>query len=251
MGAPGRLQKEHELTDIFREVEEEVRRERLEKLWKQYGDYAIAGVAVVVIAVSGFMLWQRYQENWRQQASAQYDAAVQLAAANPSAAIEKFEYLSKNAPTGYPTLARFAEADTYLVMGDNNKALAIFQSLGNGDNDLIGDAARLRAAWAIVDTAPRKTVEKLVAPLNDPTSSWRFMAREVLAYADYRTGEFTVAQQEYQSLASDTAAPATLRARARGMAALIKAGGGKDFGVVPPAAPAPAPTPPSATSQTP
>jgi hypothetical protein len=245
LGASGRLQKEYELTDIFREVEEEVRRERLEKLWKQYGDYAIAGVAVVVIAVSGFILWQRYQENRRQQASAQYDAAVQLAAANPAAAIEKFEYLAKNAPSGYATLARFAEADTYLVMGNNDKAIAIFESLGNGSDDLIGSAARLRAAWAIVDTAPRKTVESLVAPLNNPASPWRFMAREVLAYADYRTGGFAAAQREYETLANDAAAPATLRARARGMAALIKAGGEKDFGIVPPSAPAPSPTSPA------
>jgi hypothetical protein len=240
LGVPDRLQKELELTDIFREVEEEVRRERLEKLWKQYGDYVIAGVAVVVIAVSGFILWQRYQENRRQQASAQYDAAVQLAAANPAAAIEKFEYLSKNAPSGYATLARFAEADTYLVMGNNDKAIAIFESLANGNNDLIGNAARLRAAWAIVETAPRKTVADLVAPLNDPASSWRFMAREVLAYADYRSGSFAAAQQEYESIANDAGAAAGVRARARGMSALIKAGGERNFGVVPPS-PAAAP----------
>ena len=250
MGAFGRLQKENELTDIFREVEEEVRRERLEKLWKQYGDYAIAAVAVIVIAVSGFILWQRYQENRRQQASAQYDAAVQLAAANPVAAIQKFEYLAKNAPAGYATLARFAEADTYLVMGENNKAIAIFESLGNGRNDLIGSAARLRAAWAIVDTAPRKAVENLVAPLNDAASPWRFMAREVLAYADYRIGDYAAAQREYESVSDDNAAPASLRARTRGMAALIKAGGEKDFGIVPPAAPA-TPVPSIPAPQTP
>ena len=233
------------MTDIFREVEEEVRRERLEKLWKQYGDYIIAALAVVVIGVSGFILWQRYQENRRQQASAQYDAAVQLAAANPQAAIQKFEYLAKNAPSGYATLARFAEADTYLVLGNNDKAVAIFESLGNGDNELIGKAARLRAAWAIVDTAPRKTLENLLAPLNDPASSWRFMAQEVLAYADYRTGDFPAARREYESLMNNAAAPATLRARSRGMAALIKAGGENNFGTVPPAVPAPAaqPTP--------
>ena len=238
------------MTDIFREVEEEVRRERLEKLWRQYGDYFIAGVAVIVIAVSGFILWQRYQENRRQQASAQYNAALQLAAANPAAAVEKFEYLSKNAPSGYATLARFAEADTYLAMRENDKALAIFESLANGGDDLIGNAARLRAAWAIVETAPRKTVANLVAPLNDPTSSWRFMAREVLAFTDYRAGDLAAARGEYESIANDSGAPATIRGRARGMAALIKAGGEKDFGNVPPPAPV-APAQPGPAPQTP
>src|SRR5262249_11803851 len=112
------------------------------------------------------------------------------------------------------------------------------------------NAARLRAAWAIVDTAPRKTVENLVAPLNDPASSWRFMAREVLAYADYRIGAFVPSQREYELLANDAAAPPALRARARGMAAMIKAGGEKNFGIVPPAA-SPGPAPSSPAPQTP
>jgi hypothetical protein len=76
------------------------------------------------------------------------------------------------------------------------------------------------------------------------------MAREVLAYADYRTAEFTAAQREYESLAKDAAAPATIRARARGMAALIKAGGETNFGIVPPAAPA-TPSPSNPGPQTP
>jgi len=229
------------LTDIFREVEEEVRRERLERLWKQYGDYAIAAVAVVVIAISGYILWQRYQENRRQQASAQYAAALQLAAANPAAAIDKLEYLAKNAPSGYATLARFAEADLYLAMGNRDKALPIYESIGSGDNELIGSAARLRAAWAIVDNVPRTTVEKLVAPLEAPGSSWRFMAQEILAYADYRTGEFATAQREYQALLNDPGTPSAIRLRAKGMAALIKSGGEKNYGTVPEPAPTPSP----------
>jgi hypothetical protein len=222
------------LSDIFREVEEEVRRERLEKLWKQYGDFAIAGVAAIVIAVAGYQLWLRYEASQRAEASAEYNAAVQIASTDPVAAVGKFEELSKKAPSGYAKLAKFAEADTLLVTGERDKALAIYQSLGNGGNDLIGDAARLRAAWSVVDFAPRATIESLVAPLADPGSQWRFLAKEVLAYADYRSGDVGRAEQEYRSIADAQDATTTLRARAKGMAALIKSGGEKDFGTVPP-----------------
>ncbi|HEY4986280.1 MAG TPA: tetratricopeptide repeat protein, partial [Bradyrhizobium sp.] len=57
------------MSDIFREVEEEVRRERLEKIWKLYGDYIVAGIALLVIAVAGYELYARYQANQRMQAS--------------------------------------------------------------------------------------------------------------------------------------------------------------------------------------
>ena len=67
------------MSDIFREVEEEVRRERFEQIWKQYGDYIIAGVALIIIAIAGFELWQRYEENQKLKASETFIAAQQLA----------------------------------------------------------------------------------------------------------------------------------------------------------------------------
>jgi hypothetical protein len=224
------------LTDIFREVEEEVRRERFQKIWKQYGDYIIAGVAVIVIAVAGFELWQRYEENRRATASAEYNAAVQMAGTNPSAAIAAFEKIASSAPSGYATLAKFAEADTLLITGERNKAVALYESIGGGDDHLIGNAARMRAAWSIVGFSPRSAIEKLVAPLTEPSSPWRFVAGEVLAYADYREGAFSRAQKEFESLSSDPNAPRALRARATAMASLIRSGGENNFGYVPPAA---------------
>lgn len=220
------------MTDIFREVEEEVRRERLERLWKEYGDYALAAGLAVVLVATGVVLWQRHEESRRERASAEFDATVQLAATNPAASIEKFEDLSKDAPGGYSQLARFAEADSLLAVGQRDKALSIYQSIGARE-DLIGSAARLRAAWAIADFAPHATVENLVNPLLSPASAWRFMAREVMAYTDFHSGDLPEAMRECQSIVSDPEAAATVRARARGLAELIKGGGGPDFGSVP------------------
>lgn len=219
------------MTDIFREVEEEVRRERLEKLWKKYGDFVIAGVAVVMLSVAGYELWQRHETSVRETASAQFNAALKLAGNDPAAAIQKFDYLAKTAPTGYATLAKFLEADTLLATGDRNKAIELYRSLGSGDDGLISAAARLRAAWSIVDLAPRDTVAALVDPLSH--SSWRYLVNEVLAYSDYRAGLYVRAEIEYNALVGDPQIPATLHARAKSMVQLIRAGGLRDYGTVP------------------
>ena len=57
------------MSDIFQEVEEDVRRERYEQIWKKYGNYIIAAAAVVVLAVAGYQAWQRYDLSQRQQVS--------------------------------------------------------------------------------------------------------------------------------------------------------------------------------------
>jgi hypothetical protein len=229
------------LSDIFREIEEEVRRERLEKLWKQYGDYVIAAVAVLIIGVAGFELWQRYEDNRRETASAEYNAAIQLASTDPSGAAAALEKLSQTAPSGYAQLAKFAEADTLLMTGNRDKAVSIYQSIGGQGDGIIPNAARVRAAWALAEFAPRSTLESILAPLTDPKSAWRFIAGEVLAYSDYRTGNVQRAAQEYGRLAAAPDAPPQLRNRAQSMASLIRAGGEGNVGTVPPRAPPPAP----------
>jgi hypothetical protein len=227
------------VTDIFREVEEDVRRERLEKLWKQYGDYIIAAGAIVIIAIAGFELWQRYEQSQREKASAEYNAAIAVAGTNPAQAVDQLGAIAASGPSGYASLARLAKADTLMATGDKNRAVAEYEALAAKDDGPIGSAARVRAAWALADTTSKAQLQTLLAPLTSPTSAWRFMANEVIAYADYRVGNYQAAETEYRALSNDQAAPTPLRTRARIMAAYLKGGGNANFGFVP-QAPAPA-----------
>jgi len=222
------------VSDIFHEVEEDVRRERLEKLWKQYGDYAIAAVAVVIIAVAGFKFWQRYELQQRTNASAAFFAARQMASpGNSSAAASAFANLAKTGPSGYAEVSQLAEADALNIAGNRSDALALYRKIAEKSSSPLAAVARVRAAWAIVDTAPKSDVENLLTPLNDNKNAWRFTAREILAYADYRSGAFAQAQSEFAALAAEKDASDTVRGRAKAMADFMKAGGDKDFGNVP------------------
>jgi len=49
------------VSDIFHEVDEEVRREQLKKLWDRYGNYVVAAAFLLVAAVAawrGYMWWE-------------------------------------------------------------------------------------------------------------------------------------------------------------------------------------------------
>lgn len=230
------------MSDIFHEVEEEVRRERFEKLWKKYGDYAIAAVAAIIIGIAGYKFYDRYQIQQRMNASSAFNSAQQaFESGNGAAAASSFNSLVKTAPKGYATMAQLSAADSLYAAGNRGEAIALYKSLAAKDNSAIGNVARVRAAWATVESAPKQDLQTLLAPLTSSTSAWRFVAREILAYADYHTKAFQQAQGEFETLAADKDAPANLRARTRAMAIFIKTGGDKDFGTVPkPPAPAPA-----------
>jgi hypothetical protein len=234
------------VSDIFHEVEEDVRRERFEKLWKQYGDYAIALLAVIIIAIAGYKYWQRYETQQRLNASAAFSAAAQAAAAGDSkAAAASFANIAKTAPSGYAETAQLAEANALYSAGNRSDALALYKKIAENGSSPLAAVARIRAAWVTVDSAPKSEVEALLGPLTADNNSWRFMAKEILAYADYRAGALEQSQKEFAALAADKDAPDSLRGRARAMSEFVKAGGDRNFGNVPkpPSAPVEADNP--------
>lgn len=229
------------MTDIFREVEEDVRRERFELLWKKYGDYVIAGAALIVIAAAGLQLWRVYEQRQAVKASETYVAALQmLLQGQSSLAGTEFDKLVASAPGGYAKLSQLQKANALLASGNVPEAVDIYKQVAAKDDPVLGPVARIRAAWALVETSPRGDIATLVQPLSDSTSPWHPLAREILAYADYRAGDTAKALAEYRAVAKDPAAPSALRERCDAMATFLAAGGDKEFGTVPPPKPEPA-----------
>jgi hypothetical protein len=222
------------VSDIFREVEEEVRRERLEKIWKEYGDYIVAAAALIILAAAAFRLWTYYQARERARASDEYLVAQQLlGSGQPLAAAKAFGRLGQNAPSGYAKFAQLESANALADQGNTTEALGIYRKFASDSDDIIAAVARLKAAWIVVEGAPKSDVESLVGALAADTSPWKQVAREILAYADYRAGAVKQAQAEFEALANDSKAPPGVRGRSKALATFIAAGGGKDVGTVP------------------
>jgi hypothetical protein len=233
------------VSDIFREVEEDVRKERLEKLWKAYGGYVMALVVLAVLAVAGWQVWLRYQASQRGKASTAFVAAQHIS--DPAQAAAAYDTLSKTAPSGYAQLAQLSKANALASGNKSNEAVAIYKDIAAKDNGPLGAVARLRAAWLLADSASRSDLENLLAPINTDNSAWKQMAREVLAYNDYKAGKTKEAASAFDALANDPNAPEALKNRTRAVAAFLHEGGAANFGTVPPPATVPAPgAPPGA-----
>lgn len=223
------------MSDIFREVEEDVRRERLEKFWKSYGVWVIALAVLVLVAVGGYEFWQRREAAQRAATSDAFAAAQRIS--DPALAAPAFGKIADSAKGGYGLVAKLAQANALYASGKPQDAVKLYRDIAAADSGEIGAVARLRAAWAIAANAPRAELETLLAPLDTQTSAWRPLAREVLAFSDYRAAKVKQAAAAYHALAEDTQATDALRLRARAMAAFLDNGAGADSGSVPPPPP--------------
>lgn len=242
------------MSDIFQEVEEDVRRERYEQLWKKYGNYVIAAAAVLVVAVGGYQAWSTYDTNQRQAVSDQYEAAQKVAQSGKAADAEaQFAELSKSSYTGYATLSKFNLVSTYLAQNKREPAVALLRELTASPDDVVSSVARLRLAWLEADARPRPEIQMILEPLTAAENPWRFAAQEVLAYSELKSGARAQAENDFLNLSQEAQAPAGLRQRASAIVAYLKANPGVTS--IPAAAgattPAPAATPAPAPAQTP
>jgi len=201
---------------LLREVDEELRRERMEQLWKRYGNLFIAFSLGIVIAVGGYKAWQYYQQKQAEAAGAEYITALdELTAGKEEAAIARLEKLAAGSHAGGAYVASMRLAGWLAHKGRKDKAIAIYRRVA-ADTSLelpMRTAARVRHAWLIVDTAPREELAKLLGGLDVPGNPWRSGAREILALAAMREGKHEDARKLLLQLMSDPETPAETRSR--------------------------------------
>jgi hypothetical protein len=212
------------VSDIFQEVEEDVRRERYEKLWKEYGNYIIVLAVLIVAAVAAWQVWLRYDLGQRQRVSDELQKADQVATSgNYVTAETELAPLAKSAPGGYGDLAKFRLAGVYLAEGKRDQSVDLLRQLTSLSDPILASAARLRLAWTLADASPKPEIVTLLQPLTGKDNPWRFAASEVIAYVDLKDGNRNQAITEYQQIAEDMTAPQTLRQRAAGISEFLKA----------------------------
>jgi hypothetical protein len=214
------------VADIFKEVEEDLRREKLEKLWQRYGRAVIALAVLVVVGTAGSVAWQRYQQHREAQLAEQYGAAIALA--DPTAGdLAKADAALANiadAGGGYGALAALERAAVKAKAGDLDGAGKIYDGLASDSAApaALRDLARLLKAMRLVDSGDPAALTASLAPLMAPENPWRFSATELTALLALKSGDQKRATELFTQLADDQAAPSSLRARAAEMAAALK-----------------------------
>lgn len=215
------------MADIFHEVDEEVRREKLQKLWERYGVHIIV-LAVVIVACVG--AWRGY-EWWRGKqaaaAGAQFATAMTLSDEGKHADAEKaFAKIAAQAPAGYRVLARFHTASER-AQSNAADAVKAYDKLAADDSlsATLRDLAGLRAAMLLVDKAPFDEMKKRLDPLAAPGRTFRASARELLALSAWHHHDFKAARHYIDMIMGDPSTPPGARSRAQVLSALITANG--------------------------
>jgi hypothetical protein len=208
------------MSDIFREVDEELRRDRFEVLWQRYGAWIIAAAVLLVAAVAAFTAWREYQQRVGAAEGVEYSAALEIAAAGQEGeAAQTLRSFGAGADSGHKLLARFKAASLQAEAGDAAAAVETLEAIAadGGVDAIYRELATVLAALHTVGEAEPGSIVARLQPIAAGDGPWRASALEVTALAQLRAGDAAAALEAYRRLADDLAAPPSLRARAAEM----------------------------------
>lgn len=208
----------NDFEDAFiREIDEELKNEKLKRIWDKYGLLIIIFVTLAVFAAVSFETFKAWQDRRNQEMSNTFAYALNLQ--NQGRFAEADEVLTSlvDADKGvYSNIAEMQKVNLLLEQNQTEKALSLLQDICNNEdfNPQIRDVALIKLASYKLENAPAQEIKDLLTPLLEQQSLWNLTAKELLAMLAVREKDYSQAIDLYQEISSAPKAPETMKARA-------------------------------------
>ena len=213
------------MVDFINEVEEELRKDKYNTLLRKFGPY-ILGLIIAVVAVAGYMEFQKYSSSKKARAtSASYVAASALAdVGDLQGAITKFVALSEVAPSGYAGLSLSRAAGIKVQLGDMAGAVSLFdRSAAAFSKPRHKDLSSLKSAYILMDQGRYDDVKARMSVISSDEGPFKDLAKELAAHATLKSGDADGARTQLTYLSNVPGVLPGVKSRAAQALALMNA----------------------------
>jgi len=212
------------VSEIFREVDEDVQRDRYAALWQRFRWLVIGAVVALVGGTAGYMAWISYSASVKQDRGERFLAAAALSeqGRNDEAA-QAFAAFADDANPGYAALARLREAAALGEAGDQAGAVAVYDRVFDDSSldTVVRELAAVLAAQRLLDSGDMAGAEQRVAAVAGGAGPWRHLARELQGIAALQAGRTADASAIFAELVEEAGVPAGVKSRATELRAAI------------------------------
>jgi hypothetical protein len=207
-----------DISDTFvREVDENLRRDRLRDFFKENGSWLVVGL-VLFLAACGGIIW--YQQHREQRAEAHVEQLAQIykniGTGNTSQVPQQLDDLSNASSKAVRATALFTRAAFALQQNDPKLAIATYKSIAGDDSlpDAYRNAALIRQTALEFDQLQPQEIVTRLQPLTKAGNPWFGSAGEMTALALIKQGKKTQAGELFAAIAKDKSVPDNIRNRA-------------------------------------
>ena len=201
--------------NIFREVDEELRSDRMRALWRRFAPYILGAAVGVVLLVAINEGWTWYHSNNAAQSSDQLYAAFELVEGGDLAGAQAaLDQVIATGSGSYPVLAQFRKAGVLAKAGNVPEAVALYDSLANSQsNPRLRELALVLAGTLMIDNGTLADVQSRIETIATEGNPLRNAAREAVGLAQYKAGDFAGAQASFEAVLNDPLTQNSTRAR--------------------------------------
>lgn len=215
---------------LIQEVEESLKKERAEALWKEYGPWIIGGLVMAVVLTGAIVGWR----DWNQQVNIEQTTQV-LQALDQDDMNAALNEIAGDLRPGPAALARLNAAGLLLREGNREGALSHYQAViaGRGTPAPFQDLATLmavRTGWALEQdelaaednsgaAQPDYWLRQLQPVWSNARSPWRYHARlQAALILAHDQQDYAQAQNHLEHIINAESSPPSLQERARALA---------------------------------
>lgn len=204
------------MSDIFTEVDEGVRQEKLENWWKRWRPFVYGAIAVLVgsVAINEFFIKPQTASSRAARALELENAVKALEDGQYEEAAAAFKSIVDSGSKLAPLAAQYLARTQIEGMGDPAAAADTLAGIGGTEGPPFERLALLKAAYLRADALTLEELETTLGALPSEDSALGALARELVAAKAYAVGDIARARTEFTRLKFDAAAPAGVVQRA-------------------------------------
>ena len=178
------------VTDIIRDIDEEMRRDAFLSRVRRYAWVFLLVVVVVLFIVAVGYFWQNRQASMRSAQAGELSSALTLAETDAEAARAQLEALVAGSSGGNAIVAGFELAEIEARAGNTEAAAAALEALAEArGGDAYAKTASLFSAYMELDSAEPASLLARLDPLIAEDASFTALAMELKAQVLIRTGD--------------------------------------------------------------
>lgn len=204
------------MSDIFTEVDDDLRQERAVQFWNKYRHWIIVGIVAILAGTSASVGWREYQQRQADAAGKEYKTALAQIQKGDQTGIDALSSIAKTSDH-FEKLAQFQLAAKNLSAKEPEKALEWLMTLSQDKSDpAASDLAALQASYIAIDLKKHDVANSLLMPLLSEGNAYRALALEAMLLNALQMGDKQKAKEWWdmlQPIADAADAPSGLKER--------------------------------------
>ena len=199
------------MANIFREVDEDIRKERYINLFRKYGVYVIAIIVIIVGTLAGIQFYSGYQVNKNEMLFAEY---INIIENNADDTLEKLSYSGNTSNLFLNGMYLLKRSDLLVASGQIDQAtLLLSEAIENNTlNKIHNDVAIYKLLMINIETLSIEEIKSYQNKLISEVDAF-YLTEELIAIKFLIEGQKKDAIKKFSELSSNNSVPIEIKNR--------------------------------------